>query len=70
MSSDKSLIYILIKNLIYFRGIKFIYVSIGNYIETGNKRRFTTFFQKIFKKYFITSNIRRRIYKLYNLFKF
>lgn len=70
ISSDKSLIYILIKNLLYLKGIKFIYVSIGNYIETGNKRRFSTFFKKIFKKYFITSNIRRRIYKLYNLFKF
>jgi len=60
-SSYDSIFYILIKDLAFFRGVKFIKVYSGDYVQTSNSKRGLSLVKKIFTKYYVSYYIRRRL---------
>ena len=50
LSSYDTYFYIFIKNLAYLKGIKFIYLYIGDYVQTVNSNRVSFLIKKILKK--------------------
>ena len=72
ISSNHDLIFILMKNILFFRGTKFISINVGNYVETGNRSEFKTFFKKIFVKNYLISKIQelRKISSFFIFYKY
>lgn len=61
ISSYDSIFYILIKNLAFFRGIKFIYLYIGDYVQTINSNKSLYLLKKIFQKNYLLSLIKQKL---------
>jgi hypothetical protein len=70
LSSNRNIIHILIKNILFLRGVKFVYFSIGNYVQADNSRKYTVFFKKIFTKYYLSSIMKKKLFSLLNFFTF
>jgi hypothetical protein len=70
ISANNDLIFILLKNILFFRGIKFIWLDLGNHLETGNRSEFKTFFKKIFVKNYLISKILNKLNKISSFFIF
>jgi len=70
LSSYDSIIHILIKNLAFLRGVKFIYLYVGDYVQTINSNRITNLFKKILKKNYLLSLIKRKLYFFKNYIRF
>ena len=70
LSSYDTYFYIFIKNLAYLKGIKFIYLYIGDYVQTVNSNRVSFLIKKILKKNYISSLIKRKLSFFKNYFKF
>ena len=66
----KLIIHVLIKNFLFFRGVKFISISFGIYPDTQNSTNYKTFFRKIFKKDYIISKILFQLLKIARLIQF
>ena len=69
LSSNIDFIFVLLKNFLFFRGAKFIWIAVGNYVETGNRSEFKTFLKKIFVKNYLYSKI-YKFHKISSFFKF
>lgn len=70
LSSYDSVINILIKNLAYLKGVKFIYIYIGDYVQTINSNRVLALFKKIFKKNYLLNILKRKLYFFKNYLRF
>ena len=72
ISSNHDLIFTLLKNILFFRGAKFISIEVGSYVETGNRSEFKTFFKKIFVKNYLISKIQelRKISSFFIFYKY
>jgi hypothetical protein len=70
ISSYDSIFYILIKNLAFFKGTKFIYLYMGDYVQTINSNRVLYLFKKIFQKNYLLSLIKQKLLFFKNFFRF